>query len=177
MTLENIKIRKAGNTDADLIADLSRETFYEAVGPFNTKENMDVFMNQQFSRDQLIAEVFEKNHIFLVADFEDTPAGYAKLRMNRSLQELGGLKALEIARIYVSKRVIGLGLGKALMQGCLEIAIANGMEVVWLGVWEKNQKAIGFYQHCGFERFGEHIFLLGNDPQTDWLMKKTLPVF
>jgi diamine N-acetyltransferase len=177
LTTNEIRIREAGKSDADLIADFSRETFYDAVGPFNTKENMDQFMSVQFSSDKLIAEVSEKNHIFLLAYLEDQVAGYVKLRENEAPEELGRVLAIEIARIYVARHAKGLGLGRALVQRCLDIAKAKRKEVIWLGVWQHNQKAIGFYNHLGFERFGQYIFMLGNDPQTDWLMKKTLGLF
>jgi diamine N-acetyltransferase len=174
MTLEKIRIRKAGIKDAALIADLSRKTFYDSVGQFNTVQNMDKFMNDQFSRDRLMAEVSKEGHIFLLAYLDDQPSAYVKLRENRPPDSLNKLNSIEIARIYVAQHAIGHGLGKALMKRCVHIARAKNKEVIWLGVWEQNQKAISFYNHCGFERFGEHIFMLGNDPQTDWLMKKSL---
>ena len=82
--------------------------------------------------------------------------------------------ALEIARIYAVQKSIGKGVGRALMQHCIEIARQRNFRIIWLGVWEKNQKAITFYSKWGFEKFGDHMFMLGNDPQTDWLMKKVL---
>jgi len=174
MTLEKIRIRKAGKKDAALIADLSRKTFYDSVGWYNTAQNMDRFMNDQFSKEKLIAEVGEKDHIFLLAYLGDQPSAYVKLRENEPPEPLNKFNTIEIARIYVAQHAIGLGLGMALIERCVDIARAKNKEVIWLGVWEQNQKAIGFYNHCGFERFGEHIFMLGNDPQTDWLMKKRL---
>jgi len=60
------------------------------------------------------------------------------------------------------------------MQHCIEVARQKSARVIWLGVWEKNNKAIAFYTKWGFEKFGEHVFMLGDDPQTDWLMKKVL---
>jgi ribosomal protein S18 acetylase RimI-like enzyme len=69
---------------------------------------------------------------------------------------------------------IGKGIGKALMLKCIEIAREKKSDVLWLGVWENNQRAIDFYTKWGFEKFSTHIFMLGDDPQTDWLMKKEL---
>ncbi|ULQ53873.1 GNAT family N-acetyltransferase [Flavihumibacter fluvii] len=50
----------------------------------------------------------------------------------------------------------------------------KGFPTVCLGVWERNEKAIRFYLKNGFEKLGSPIFLLGNHPQTDWLMGKNL---
>lgn len=87
---------------------------------------------------------------------------------------MGNLNALEIARLYVLKDKIGTGVGKGLMISSIDIAKQKSKQVIWLGVWEKNARAIDFYTKWGFEKFGEQEFLLGNDLQNDWLMKKEL---
>jgi ribosomal protein S18 acetylase RimI-like enzyme len=81
---------------------------------------------------------------------------------------------MEIARIYAVSSSIGKGVGSQLMTECLRAARERGKQLVWLGVWEKNERAIQFYTRWGFEKFGEHVFMLGNDAQTDFLMKKLL---
>ena len=81
---------------------------------------------------------------------------------------------LEIARLYVLKDFIGQKVGAALMKECISIAKGKGKQSIWLGVWEKNQRAIDFYSRWGFEKFSECDFLLGDDMQKDWLMKKEL---
>jgi ribosomal protein S18 acetylase RimI-like enzyme len=83
-------------------------------------------------------------------------------------------KAIEISRIYVTKQSKGRGVGKALMDKCIGTATEMNKAQIWLGVWEHNLHAINFYKKAGFEKYGEHIFMLGSDPQTDWLMKKQL---
>ncbi len=172
--MNSLTIRIATANDAELIADLSRKTFQETFGYLNSKEDMDKFMNEQFTRQRLIDEVYDPSYIFLVALDENVPVGYVCMRISSKRDELGNADALEIARIYVINRYIGTGIGKELMQRCILIAKEMKKEVVWLGVWEKNPKAIAFYEKWGFEKFAEHTFLLGNDPQNDWLMKKAL---
>jgi len=81
---------------------------------------------------------------------------------------------MELARIYVITKMIGAGDGKALMNACIDVARQNNKDVLWLGVWEHNPRAIRFYTGFGFEKFDEHDFILGNDVQRDWLMKKVL---
>lgn len=170
-----ISIRFATTADAGLIADLSRQTFYDSFAAGNTQEDMDKFMDEQFSREKLMAEVTDDaNSIFLLAMDGEEVAGYARMREVPNPPELGETPAIEIARIYAVTRTIGKGVGSALMQQCLSIAQEKKKAVVWLGVWENNQRAIDFYTKWGFRKFGEHIFVLGHDPQTDWLMKKEL---
>ncbi len=174
-----LTIRFATKNDAALIADLSRQTFYETFAPQNTKEDMDKFMNEQFTQEKLMAEVGAPDNIFLLALEGTEPdnysvLGYARLRENNKPPELGDANTLEIARIYAATNSIGKGVGKLLMKKSLDIATELKKDTVWLGVWEHNQRAIDFYTKWGFEKFSTHVFMLGDDAQTDWLMKKSL---
>lgn len=170
----SIIIRIATKDDAELIADISRQTFFDTFAPFNTKEDMDKFMNETFTKEKLMAEVAAPGNIFLMAYDGDEVVGYARLRENNNPKPLEGKQTLEIARIYVTQNSIGKGVGKALMKKAFAIAKEKAKQVVWLGVWEKNRRAIDFYKKWGLEKFSEHPFILGNDVQTDWLMKKEL---
>ncbi len=162
-------IRYATMQDAPLIAELSRTTFVEAFGAQNSKADMDKFLNEIFTMENLIAEVANTCHTFFLVVVDGDVAGYVKLRENEHEDGL-----LEIARIYVLESFIGKGAGKTLLNECLQIAKQKNKRTIWLGVWEKNERAIYFYQSFGFQKYGEHPFVLGNDVQTDWLMKKTL---
>jgi ribosomal protein S18 acetylase RimI-like enzyme len=169
-----IDIRQAGVEDAALIAELSRQTFIDTFAAQNTKENMEIFLTEQFSRDALIQEVEDIANIFLLATVGESVVGYAKIREGKQIPELQGLPAMEIARIYATRDAIGKGVGSALMNRCIELASERQRKVIWLGVWEHNLSAIEFYQRWGFEKFSEHDFALGKDIQRDWLMKKSL---
>ena len=167
-----MNVRFATINDAELIANLSRQTFHETFASHNTQADMEMFMNEQFTKEALMKEVGEPGNIFLLAFDGDVPVGYVRMRENNNPPELNGAAAIEVARIYAVAAAIGKGVGKLLMQRCIDIARQNGKDIIWLGVWEQNQRAIEFYSKWGFEKFGTHVFLLGNDPQMDWLMKK-----
>lgn len=168
----NFTIRYATRKDAILVADLSRQTFYETFAAQNTREDMDKFMDQQFTRGRLIMEVGARENTFLLAYAGQEVAGYVKLRDGKRPKDLGHQPALEIARLYCVDSFIGKGVGKLLMQQSIDIAREREKKLVWLGVWERNQRAIDFYSRWGFVKFAETEFLLGNDLQTDWLMKR-----
>lgn len=169
-----IDIRVGQKTDAAQIAELSRSTFYETFAPFNRKEDMDYFMDHQFTTEGLIHEVEEGScHYFLAFD-AGLLVGYACMREKHYPESLKWATAIEISRIYVKKSCKGKGVGGMLIQHCIDYALQCRKEVVWLGVWEKNETAIGFYERYGFEKFDEHDFLLGHDLQRDWLMMKKL---
>lgn len=169
-----LSIRYAKTEDAALIADISRQTFYETFSPFNSKMDMDIFMNVQFTKGRLMLEVGKPENTFLLAYNGDDIAGYVKLRDTRHPKQLGSSNALEIARLYAMSSMIGKGVGKLLMQESLKIAAEKKKDMVWLGVWKQNIKAIEFYKKWGFSIFDECDFVLGNDLQKDWLMKKKL---
>ena len=170
-----IQIAIAGKPEAAIIADLSRRTFYDTFAPHNTPENMDLFLDTQFTRKQLIDQVGAPGNTFLLARLGDEPVGYARLFEGADLPPaIAGTKAIEVARIYADQHVIGKGIGKALMQACIDLAREKDKEWIWLGVWEHNQRAIAFYEKMGFAIFDRHIFLLGRDVHYDWCMRRKL---
>ncbi|MEO7394788.1 MAG: GNAT family N-acetyltransferase [Chitinophagaceae bacterium] len=169
-----ITIRLANTDDAEIIADISRQTFYETFASQNTREDMEKFMSEQFTIEALIKEVDAEGNIFLLAYINEDLAGYVRMREGEKRPEFADKSSIEIARIYAIQSAIGKGVGKALMQKCLEFAIKSNKKLIWLGVWEKNEVAISFYTKFGFKKFAEHDFVLGNDLQTDWLMQKLI---
>lgn len=170
-----IRVRLASSADAALVADLSRKTFIESFGAQNTEENMRIFLEEQFTREKQMAEVGAPGRTFILAYSGDEPVGYASMRVSTEKPKgLENEKAIEIVQIYSDQRMIGKGVGKLLMQTCLDLAREQGYDWVWLGVWEHNHRAQAFYTKWGFERFGEHLFIVGLDPQTDWWMRKKL---
>lgn len=170
--MEQIEIRLATTADAELIANMSQESFLATFGPQNKEHDIEKFMANQFSKEILIAEVGALDNIFLLAYLGEEPAGYVKLKENSSEAGLAAEQPFEIARFYAAPTMIGKGIGKAMMQYCIELAKKKGNDFIWLGVWEKNQRAIDFYTSFSFEKFGEHGFLLGDDLQNDWVMRR-----
>ncbi|MCU0354271.1 MAG: GNAT family N-acetyltransferase [Cytophagales bacterium] len=163
--------------DAALLADLGRRTFEQAFAAQNTPENMAAYLSVAYTTEQLEKELREENSVFYVAAANGTPVGYAKIHKDcwpddESVSVAG--PCVEINRLYVLQDSIGTGVGKLLMETCLQAARQQGYRTVWLGVWEHNARAIAFYRKWGFETFGSHIFQLGDDAQTDLLMKRSV---
>jgi ribosomal protein S18 acetylase RimI-like enzyme len=173
--MENtITIREAGPADAEFVADMARRTFIDSFAHHNTAENMRIFLEEQNPKERQMAEVGAAGRHFLLAYIDDEPAGYVSLRIAEPPKELQGEKAIEIVQLYAEKKLIGKGIGPALMQAALDLAQTKGFDWVWLGVWEHNHRAQAFYRKYGFQRFGEHIFFVGLDAQTDHWMRKRL---
>jgi ribosomal protein S18 acetylase RimI-like enzyme len=169
-----ISIFRAGPEDAAVLTRLSVSTFRESFGPHNRQEDMDKYIEDAMSVTKLTQELQDSgNHFFLVSCDAET-VGYAKMRSIEQLPELSEHKQVEIERIYVDQRYHSRKIGAALMAHCLDHARRGSYDVVWLGVWEHNHKAVTFYRKWGFELFSSHPFMLGYDLQTDVLMKKHL---
>ncbi|RZJ33041.1 MAG: GNAT family N-acetyltransferase, partial [Flavobacterium sp.] len=126
------------------------------------------------SREKLAAELADGNSKFYFAMLNDSVIGYLKLNFGSSQTELKDDNAVEIERIYVLREFLGKEVGKLLYDKAIEEAEKADADYVWLGVWEKNSRAIRFYQKNGFVEFDKHIFRLGSDEQTDIMMKLEL---
>lgn len=136
---------------------------------------MEKFLTYQFPVKALIAEVGRKHNTIFLAYRQDALVGYSLMREVSTPTEIGqSIKSIELARFYVDKAFKGTGVGNALMKECVAKARFKGKEVLWLGVWHENHRAIDFYTKWGFTKCGSKIFLLGDDPQLDWMMKKDL---
>lgn len=170
-----IYIRYATNADVDLLAELGAKTFRETFEADNTPENLAAYLESAFNRKVVAAELADPASYFLIAQSGNTPVGYAKLRTGDVPDEIGDPNAIELQRIYVLRDWLGHKVGAALMQASLNEAVAKGHKTIWLGVWERNPRAIAFYQRWRFEQVGTHIFEVGDDPQTDWVMRRSLP--
>lgn len=164
-------IRKANKEDIPAVLELARATFYDTYAAYNTPENMAKYMSENFTEANMLSEFAEENTAFLLAFYENDLAGYVKLRVHKTPPSLAGRRHLELERIYVHKNFQRQKIGSALLQASFRYAQESSFEVLWLGVWQQNTKAIAFYEALGFRIFDTQIFILGEDHQEDYLMK------
>ncbi len=169
-----ISISRASLPDLADIQQISRTTFLESFKDENAEANMKAYLDQRFSSAQLETEIKNPHSSFYLAKLGNTVIAYLKLNINEAQTEHLLTNALEIERIYILKAHQGRGLGKQLLQLAIDRAIELNKSEIWLGVWEKNHRAIAFYKKNGFQKFDQHVFMLGDDAQTDWLMKRAV---
>jgi diamine N-acetyltransferase len=170
----DILIRKCERADSPALAKVAFETFDESFAAMNNPEDIQTYMALAFSERTLSIELENPESAYYFAIKGEEVLGYLKLNWGDAQTENVGLDALEIQRIYVRNTSQRLGVGNVLMNKAKEVAHEKGLAYIWLGVWEKNQKALNFYKKNGFEVFGSHIFVLGSDEQTDLMMKLML---
>ena len=170
----NIEFKKCTLTDLDVLREFAADIFYKTFADLNTPENMEAYLKTAFSAEQIRAELLNENSAFYFAYADGKLAGYFKLNAAGAQTELNDSDALELERIYAAPEFHGRGVGQALMDKALTIAREQGKSYVWLGVWEKNEKAIRFYSKNGFYKISTHTFVIGDDAQTDYIMRLDL---
>ena len=171
-----ITIRYAAHEDAALLSKVGRETFHETFAghPLNAPDDMAAYMDQAFSLERVESELADPKAVFLIAESAGEVAGYAKLLVDSREPEIAASRPIELVRLYAGRSFIGKGIGAALMRRCLDEAARLECDVIWLGVWEHNERAQDFYRRWNFTDAGSHIFQVGSDPQTDLLMQRAV---
>ena len=170
-----IIFRRAVPADAIALAKFAARTYYETFAAVNTPENMQAYLDGAFRPAQVEAELNEPAAIFLIATVDNKLAGYAKLLAGKAPECIDGGAPIELVRFYVDRLWHGRGVASALMEVCLAEARQGGFKTIYLGVWEHNERAKAFYKKWDFVRVGEHVFQMGDDPQVDWWMVRSIP--
>jgi GNAT superfamily N-acetyltransferase len=169
-----IEIRIARREEMPQLRKLAIDTSMETFAEFNTPENMAAFLNEAYSEAQIEKDWSEPGAILYLAWDDKRLVGFARVRRSREAADRLGENTIELHRLYVRADYQGKKVGSRLIQTVIDYATGERAEWLWLGVWEHNVKAQAFYSKWGFTRFSEHIFPMGDDPQTDWLLKKRL---
>lgn len=167
-------VRKAKPSDAKKLAQLAEETFRTTFGSMNTAEDMTLHCQQSYSEAIQAEEIANPNMVTLLCEAADQLIGYAQLRWGDAPTCVRGQAPGEIQRLYIAKDWYGKGVAQTLMNACLTEIKDSPSDEVWLGVWEKNPRAISFYRKFDFMEVGDHVFPLGNDPQRDIIMVRKL---
>jgi len=170
----NLQVRIATRNDADLIATIGWSTFEQTFAKDNSLTDMQLYLRENFQPSIIENELKDPDTHYILAIDKNSVAGYAKFSKKKPPAPFENTSTLELERIYALKEYIGKKVGATLIEYALGYATMNRYQVIWLGVWEKNFRAIEFYNKWGFTIFGSHVFMLGNDAQTDLLMMKKL---
>ena len=172
----NLKIRRATVEDAEVIAPLAVNIFNNtfADDPLNKPEDMRAYITEFLSTAAFRKDLANHNSMFFVAEIDNEIIGYAKLAENSTEKCVSDESPIELSKLYVSHSFHGQGIAQSLMEECFAEARDKNYRTMWLGVWEFNYRAQKFYEKLGFKKVGTHIFQLGSDPQTDWVMERKL---
>jgi ribosomal protein S18 acetylase RimI-like enzyme len=170
----NLIVRRGEVEDAQLLTELGARTFSETFAEDNSDDDMAAYLASAFNPAQQAAELADPRATFLIGEINKVAVGYAMIRSGDVPREVTGEKPIELVRLYVSRESLGAGVGAALMQACIAAAKQQGHKTLWLGVWKNNFLAQAFYRKWNFHDLGTHVFQLGDDPQTDILMQRSI---
>lgn len=166
----SVTIRPATANDAAVLAALAKQTFYDTFAPTNDATDMALYLAEAYGVDQQAKEIADPTITTLLVEEDGVAIAYAQVRNDHVPDCVTDAAALELWRFYVHQDWHGRGIAQALMSRAKDEARNRGAKSLWLGVWERNDRARAFYAKCGFVDVGEHIFLFGTDPQTDLVM-------
>ena len=169
-----IVIRHATAADAlplsRLATKIYRETFEHTCDP----NDLAAFLASAYNESKQRAEIASPDMVTLLVECDGQPGAYAQLKFREAPACVTGPAPMEISRFYVDHAFHGHGVAHRLMKEIDDIARARGIRTMWLGVWERNDRAQAFYRKYGFERVGEQSFVVGTDVQTDWVVERRL---
>ncbi|MCW3170768.1 GNAT family N-acetyltransferase [Chryseobacterium sp. 09-1422] len=172
--MQNLQLRKAVETDHINLQNIGKLTFFGTFSADNSVQNLKTYLESAFATEKVKSELSDKNSEFYFAELDNKIIGYLKVNFGDSQTEIKSKKSIEIERIYVLKEFHGKSAGQILYEKAIEVAKALEVDFVWLGVWEKNLRAIRFYEKNKFTPFDKHVFKLGNKEQIDIMMKMKL---
>jgi ribosomal protein S18 acetylase RimI-like enzyme len=172
--INNLMIRQCDHKDLETLQVLGAKTFAETFLADNSPDDIDTYVAEHFSAQQLGRELDDANSMLLLVEYQGIPVAYMKLNFEQAQTEGEYPGSLEIQRIYVLKEFKRMHIGKRLVDTAVEIANREHLDYIWLGVWEHNSRAIAFYEKQGFKKFATHSFKLGNDIQQDHIMRMDL---
>jgi len=168
----SVEIKRAVEDDATLLATLGSRTFYGAYHKDNTVENMDLYLQDNFSPQKQLDEIRDQNKAFFIAYFSGVPCGYSGIRAVKPPSCVLGPKPIELYKMYIDQNILGKGVGEKLIEACLKEAQNRGFETMWLGVWEKAARARAFYKRWKFVDVGASVYRVGRDLQPDIVMAR-----
>lgn len=176
MTSPLVKIIPCPESELDSLRIFAAKSFHDTFAHLNEPGPFEEYMQKAFHPTSFQEEFQNPDSFFFLAKIDDQIAGYTKLNFSPAQTDVKDPQSLEIQRIYLDKSQKGKGIGKLLLHHSLDFARQKRLNYVWLGVWDQNHHAIEFYERQGFQKFGKHSFLMGEELQTDFLMRMDIPL-
>ncbi|WP_413628158.1 GNAT family N-acetyltransferase [Fructilactobacillus vespulae] len=172
--MTKILIREVELDEVPFLQQFASKLFKETYIPFSAEADIDTYITDNYTEQKLKQGISNPESSFYFIEVDETIAGFCKLDIGDLQTDHRFENALEVEKLYIDQRFKGQGLGRKLIYFAEEHALELNKSLVWLGVWEGNKDAAGFYEHLGFEPQGTHEFQLGSELQTDFLLAKRI---
>lgn len=174
MTAGVTELRRARAADAEMLAAFGERTFREAFEHGNNPDDIDAYVSVTYSVAKQQADLADPARLTIIAEQDGVVVGYAQLRHGDVPDCVHGTSPVELLRFYVDRAWHGQGIAQAMMAEVVAEATADGSKTLWLGVWERNSRAVAFYRKCGFRDVGSHEFVMGSDHQIDRILARSI---
>lgn len=174
--LNAFTFRQAMVPDSAALTEFAREIFIQTFEPHNTRENMAHYLENHLTSRHIEAELADPDNVFMLLEHQDRIVAYYKLQLvfDRSDPSIPAVvleqPSVFLERFYVGSDWHGAGVAGHLMRHCIDFAKTQNINLLWLGVWENNRRALRFYEKWNFKRIGQHPFKMGDEVQTDYWM-------
>ena len=172
--MNSFTIRRAALSDAPALAELAARTFTETFASDNSPEDLSAHLRTSYGLPQQSAEIEDPDITTLMALQREEAIGFAQVRRKAAPSCVITERPVELHRFYLTRSAQGKGFAGPLMNAAREAAQELGGLHIWLGVWERNPRAIAFYLKAGFVQVGSHVFTVGRDRQTDFVFVSPL---
>jgi len=167
-------VRQATASDVDLLAELGKQSFYEAFCEMTAPEDMAAYLQSAFNKADIKDQIKDKRSIFFIAEVDDLAAGYVYAHPNAAPDCIRDTAAIQLVRLYLRKEYYGRAVGDALMQIVIDRSRSGGYRSIWLSSWELNHRANAFYKKWRFEAVGRQKFTVGSDIQDDYIFSRKI---
>jgi len=148
----NISVRKANSYDAEMISLIGKISFRKAFGNVFDKNNLEEYLKNVYKPDKIEVSINRENNAWFVAELDDRPVGFAKVRKFSLNDEIESVSQMQLEKIYVLPEYQGSGAGSRLLDEVLNLALELSPDYIWLDVYASNEKAIRFYERSGFKK-------------------------
>lgn len=175
MNAVDVGIREAIVADAAALAQLASQAFHDTYRLIDDPDDIADYVRENFTPATMAAHIADPLSTMLLAQQGERLVGYAQVRRSPVPPCVQGPAPIELARLYLDKSVIGLGLGSRMMRAAQAEARRQGARTLWLSVYDRNLRAVDFYKRCGFVEVGGKEFLFGGKIYVDPVMAAPVP--
>ena len=174
MKTKIIPVAADNEKDVITLQKIATKSFTAMFGPYHEPQAVKAYTDEAYALTILRTELSNPDSRTYFLKLDGRPIGYMKLNWRAAQTDQLFDNAMQLQRIYLLPEYWNQHLGQLLMEKALDEARQTGVKTVWLGVWEHNDVALAFYRKKGFIKYSEHVFYMGDDPQTDYLFIKQL---
>lgn len=167
MNTVDCTIRRGVTADACALAVFAARTFAESYGADNRPEDIEAHLATAYGTPQQTSELNDPASVTLMAYSGEILVAYAQIRHSTPPSCVPQDHVVELHRFYVDRLAHGQGVAQRLMAAVHRVVHDFSAHHIWLGVWERNPRAIAFYKKEGFVDIGSTEFFVGPDRQSD----------